>query len=349
MKNRFDETVSLREREFYILSVAGTITNLIGLTVSLVQGAPLIGKLVVGFGALVMFLCTVYGYRTRKIECMFNIMLITINLFEFPIMFLVLSGLDGGICNYFIMGLMLTAMLMKTKGKSILIITILIIDCIVMIYEAGGQNGFSLIGLKPDYYEKVVSYIIVGALIIIVSIVTEKEHERQNRTIMNLNRELQHQSQLDPLTRIYNRRYLMEYLNKMIEQNNSEFVLAMIDIDNFKSINDQYGHLFGDEVLIKLSVFLKDEVGKQGIVARFGGEEFTVVLNTGEISHLEECLKNAGRQLLTFSQKSYGINITFSGGIQKYENLQEITQLFHLADEKLYHAKHRGKNQIVVS
>lgn len=203
--SRFDESVPLREREFYSLSIAGTAINFVGLTISLLQGAPLYGIAVVGGGALTMLLCTIYGYLTRQVEIMFNIMLVIINIFEFPIMFLMIIGLEGGICNYFVMGLMLTAMLMKTRGRSLLIVSTMIIDLSVMIYWADGKSEFIISNLNGNYIEKMISYIAVGIFIILVSSITENEHARQNGIIMKLNEELHRQSELDPLTQVFNR------------------------------------------------------------------------------------------------------------------------------------------------
>lgn len=347
MQKYFDKTVPIREREFYILSVIGTLVNIIGLTISISTGASREGILVVGFGALSMLAATIYGYVTRRVEGMFNLMLIIINLFEFPMMFLLINGLDGGSSNYFYMGLLLTMILMETRGRFLFILLTLAVDVSVMVYDlsvrCAGMNGAE----KTPYYERIIAYFVVGFFVVLISYVWDKEHQKQNDIIMELNAELRELSEKDPLTKSYNRRYLTGYLEQMREDSGRKFYVLMLDIDDFKTINDTYGHDFGDEVLLHLAETLKEQMGEQGIVARFGGEEFIAVMETDELTKIQffaECVKE---KLIEFSRERKNIEITFSGGIQGREEPFDMALLLKQVDNKLYKAKELGKNRII--
>ena len=132
-----------------------------------------------------------------------------------------------------------------------------------------------------------------------------------------------------------------------MKSDNSHFAVALLDIDNFKSINDTYGHLYGDETLKAFADILKNTVDEIGIATRFGGEEFMIVFDSPEKDVINTCLDNVRKQFDEYSMNTRHIHITFSGGVEVFKNQYMITKLFNEADEKLYRAKKSGKNQIV--
>ena len=166
---------------------------------------------------------------------------------------------------------------------------------------------------------------------------------------------LQEKAYTDNLTGLYNRHFLQERL--LVELGNAQrlrypLCLAMLDIDHFKQINDTYGHLVGDSVLVKLAYLLKTNVRKGCVVARWGGEEFLVVFPRLE---LEAVAFTMGR----FREKVYqtieieGRCISVSVGVAQADlashvSLEQIqSALIHEADNHLYAAKRNGRNQVI--
>jgi diguanylate cyclase (GGDEF)-like protein len=155
---------------------------------------------------------------------------------------------------------------------------------------------------------------------------------------------------MDALMGIKNRRGLDERLSEVVSGGNTAgaMQLLMLDIDDFKKINDTYGHINGDEVLIKLGDILDDIGGNSNFEPfRYGGEEIVVLmLNTGR----EEAVRIAGEILSEFSGSTLSFNMkiraTFSGGIAGYEPGMTPEQWIEKADMKLYRAKKNGKNRI---
>ena len=156
----------------------------------------------------------------------------------------------------------------------------------------------------------------------------------------------------DELTGLYLRAVFDVVLEQSFEEanrDNTPLCLLMIDIDDFKTINDIYGHLEGDHVLTRLGAAISDSARKMDFPARYGGEEFTVIMpNTTK----NQSLKAAERirekiEKLTF--KEIPVTISVSIGIsQTSHDVNTPEKLIHAADTALYEAKHKGKNCVFV-
>ncbi len=164
-------------------------------------------------------------------------------------------------------------------------------------------------------------------------------------------REAEKLAMVDALTGIFNRRYFDLSLKKEIKRAlryGKKFSVLLIDMDDFKSINDTRGHLFGDSVLIKLATLLTSISREEDIPCRFGGEEFAVVLpetNARGALTFAERLRNEMRSQGFFSEH----RITFSGGISSYpDDGDNIAALLAVADKALYEAKFSGKDCCIV-
>lgn len=156
------------------------------------------------------------------------------------------------------------------------------------------------------------------------------------------------------LTKLYNRRYLMEHGQQLFYNCVNEGAYCsciIVDIDYFKSVNDTYGHIVGDQVLSYLAKILSTSVRSTDIVTRYGGEEFVIL---SPYSSLENSLKIAERirgniQKNPFITEKFTIYLTVSIGVAEYKADPEIKtffQLFEKADKALYEAKENGRNQI---
>jgi len=164
--------------------------------------------------------------------------------------------------------------------------------------------------------------------------------------------EITNNAQRDFLTGLYNRRYFFENASKYFEyaQENSEhFAIAMIDIDHFKKINDAHGQDAGDRTIVHLADILRTNVSNEDIVARFGGEEFAVLLKSVSpqqaIETFERIRQNVQTSKATGS-KNEEINYTISIGLVT-TNDESLDTSINEADMMLYNAKQNGRNQIL--
>ncbi len=189
----------------------------------------------------------------------------------------------------------------------------------------------------------------------------EKELRARLRSALETKRrerELREKTVIDPLTGVYNRRYFFEALEKNIEHSRRNrqnvFALALIDIDNFKHVNDRHGHQAGDRVLAELADCLRTRIRPYDILARYGGEEFVVIF--------KDCGKTASGEVLQRIKdfveatpclfRDIPIAVTFSGGIAEIGEVPPDApaggELLRIADERLYMAKQAGRNRIVI-
>lgn len=154
----------------------------------------------------------------------------------------------------------------------------------------------------------------------------------------------------DSLTGLPNRLNFKEMFTNIIMNSSSKVALLFIDLDNFKNINDSFGHSFGDVVLVEMSRRLKLADDKNVFVARLGGDEFAIVMN--ELDEFEQVNEFARKLLLnmvtSFTEKDIHIHMTASIGIAVYpEHADNFEELMKSADTAMYEAKKHGKNQYV--
>jgi two-component system, cell cycle response regulator len=158
----------------------------------------------------------------------------------------------------------------------------------------------------------------------------------------------------DELTNLYNRRHVMSLLGDEVAQcvrdDQHTLSLAIIDIDNFKEINDRIGHLAGDAVLKQMAEVLEERVRAGDTLARIGGEEFCVVMpETGLKGALEVCERLraavAGNEFLL--EDGSRLDVTVSIGLTPWtQDMAELSDLMRLADQHLYEAKSSGRNRV---
>lgn len=163
---------------------------------------------------------------------------------------------------------------------------------------------------------------------------------------------LRQRAERDALTGLFNREETESQIRRLLEENpDTMCAMLMIDTDDFKSVNDKQGHLFGDAVLSELAAGMKRLTGQSDVVGRIGGDEFTILLNN--ISSREMAMEKAAQLLDLFQhlfwQGKQPIEITCSAGIAFYpDDGKDFHSLYHCADLALYQAKSLGKNQFVL-
>jgi len=155
----------------------------------------------------------------------------------------------------------------------------------------------------------------------------------------------------DPLTELMNRRHFFELAERELEQtrrSSRPLSFIMLDIDHFKEVNDNYGHLIGDLALIKLAKLLKQQLRKVDFCGRYGGEEFILCLpDTPASGALEvaERIRNEVSQISIESAKDQPLTFTISLGIAENKNDKNVEDILKRADSALYNAKESGRNQ----
>lgn len=189
------------------------------------------------------------------------------------------------------------------------------------------------------------SMLIVGALFVVCSTMSfyAMVHDQQKH-------ELAERARRDPLTGLFNRRAFFEQA-EALERQGASFAILMVDIDHFKSINDTYGHLGGDRVLSNAGRLLVASFRTEDIACRYGGEEFCVLLRTGERNDalaLAHALVQRWAAQPVDVAPDQRVAVTVSVGVCCHDRGQPLLKTLQLADAALYQAKHQGRNRAVL-
>ncbi|WBW94919.1 cache domain-containing protein [Oceanirhabdus sp. W0125-5] len=167
---------------------------------------------------------------------------------------------------------------------------------------------------------------------------------------------LKHKAMTDELTNVYNRRFILTQLNSEIEivkEIGNSTSVVLLDVDKFKTLNDTYGHIFGDKVLKELCTIFTDNLRNTDFIGRYGGEEFIIILpNTNKTIAFKiiERIKNSFEQFKWDEDEK--LKITFSAGIVEVDANtidKNVTDYIEEADKLLYKAKENGRNRIEIN
>jgi diguanylate cyclase (GGDEF)-like protein len=177
--------------------------------------------------------------------------------------------------------------------------------------------------------------------------------QRRNRELEAINAELTRSATSDPLTSLCNRRHFMRRAHEEVRRAQRYqrcFGVIMLDIDHFKRINDSFGHLAGDEVLVTVASVLRETLRETDLLARFGGEEFILGLpETGPTGAAVVAERVRSRiAAAAMPRLDQGITVSMGGAALPTPGVESIEQLIQLADAALYRAKGEGRNRVIV-
>ncbi|MDW5317829.1 diguanylate cyclase [Rhizobium sp. PL01] len=162
--------------------------------------------------------------------------------------------------------------------------------------------------------------------------------------------QLRLQSETDALTGLFNRRKLMDVLDAHFErfhQNDQPTVALMFDVDNFKRVNDAYGHPVGDRVLVSIANVCREVLRGTDFAARIGGDEFVILMPSMRLAHGQITADRLRQRISAGLAETLGHSIAISGGISEFSPADRTcTDILKRADDGLYRSKRAGRNQI---
>lgn len=189
----------------------------------------------------------------------------------------------------------------------------------------------------------------IFSLLIIFSLIFIFEIKLSSNQLKHQNAILEKLASTDPLTGLYNRRSMDIFLSQAVETD-SNFAVIMCDIDDFKKVNDTYGHDFGDVVLKGIANITAEQVKEQGYVCRWGGEEILILLNNvseeNSLRVAENIRRNVSNQVFDMNETWVRCSITL--GIAFHHSDEAVEETITRADYKLYRGKRSGKNVVIM-
>ncbi len=191
-----------------------------------------------------------------------------------------------------------------------------------------------------------------GKTAMLASMRNIRERKAAEKRLADAYRRLEVLSRTDPLTTLANRRALLESINYekfRIERSHEVFSIIICDIDDYKSVNDTYGHNAGDFVLIEVSRLVEHALRKQDLVGRWGGDEFLMILPQTAAKGGRILADNIRKKIsdTKFEYREYIINVSMSFGVAEFEAGSSLHECIKNADEALYKAKSKGKNAVL--
>lgn len=271
-----------------------------------------------------------------------------------PFLFFQTAGYHGTAALFSLLGLFLLAIVFYGRQR------VLLIAANIMLWMAICVLQFrypQLVVAHGSEQAKLIDYLVAMSLsgigIALLGVYVRDTYQEEQRRIHGLlkseeenNRQLEKLSNADALTGAYNRRFLTQYFAR--EQEARKRSVMMLDIDHFKQVNDTWGHSFGDEVLIRFAAAVQENLRKNDVLARTGGEEFVVVLAGMELERAYEIAERI-RSAIEDMLFSNDVHITVSIGLVQAHLGEGIDSLLRRADKCLYSAKRAGRNRVVYS
>lgn len=292
---------------------------------------------------LTIISCAVYFIKTGKLEI---VALISMSIVCMMCVALAYTGGKENTALYWLMFYpVVTFASLGIRAGTWLGLTLLLC-CVFILY---GPN------FGQVYYGEVEKsrFLAAFTLVFVFSFIGEYFRYRSHMFIADIALEQTQDAYTDQLTGGANRRFITSHFLKLAEENPRDYLpfsILLLDLDNFKSINDTYGHDFGDTVLIEFTKLLDSQFPSSSVKARYGGEEFVVILpkevsqNAAKMADdFRDCV---GRHIiLTLDHQQ--VALTCSIGIAQVDNVASYTDGFKQADQYLYIAKEQGRNKVV--
>ncbi|WP_025026076.1 GGDEF domain-containing protein [Caldalkalibacillus mannanilyticus] len=194
---------------------------------------------------------------------------------------------------------------------------------------------------KKIEYQRISLYLSTLVILLLIGAITWKIHE--NKKINQLKNQLYHQSITDGLTGVFNREKIFEILDKEVKKDS---VIALVDIDNFKSINDTLGYLVGDDVLKRVVDTIKMSIREQDEIGRYGGEEFIIIIKDTTLEDAVKIIERIRKNVEALEWEYDQLKTTISAGVCKKSALA-VEEVFKEVDELVHEAKRTGKNKVV--
>ncbi len=341
----FGKNRTLKNRIYNIVSINLIVLLFISTIMTLIFQKNKETTIITLISLIIQVILFVICNYKKKVKICGAVSIIFMDIFLFLLANLTI--IQGIIGIYIIMILVYISLLYNKKTRIIFLNIEIIFSLFLLIYDA--NNLINKTNLYDSMLHSIITfiYIIYISISIGVSLLTIiKLYNKENEKLKKINEQIKKVAITDSLTGTWNRNHMESYLQDCISNEEFPLSIIMIDIDYFKKVNDNYGHIVGDNILKEFVKISQEIVGKNGIVTRYGGEEFLVILPSSNIKQayeIAEEIRKSSEKNLNLKQDK----VTISGGIAEYEQDLLMSEFIEIADKKLYEAKENGRNRIL--
>ncbi len=331
--------------------------------INLIIGPGTAASFAAGFAALVFLGIYLAYWRSGDTGWIRRTAVSALLVVVIPPTFVTNAGLDGGFGYFTLMfGLIVVSITREGRERvwfsalyAIILITLVLGDLTFL------RDVYPEISIASLRFKRAYSLLISAATVYILFQVYASRYLQEHRRLMEsqdriqkYNDELFRQARIDSLTGVPNRRDAVERVQAIMEiaeRNNRDFAILLCDMDHFKTFNDDYGHDCGDYLLKEVAQELQQSIRAQDFVARWGGEEFLIVLpetNQDGASELAEKLRKRVEHLeLVFAGMRHQLTLTIGFAARNEDRIASLDEYLKEADRALYFGKESGRNRIV--
>lgn len=313
-----------------------------------------LGALAITYTAFISLYFVILGlvaFATGKNQMCYTAMSFAINTFIVPPMFFICGAFDSGMPFYCLTSVLVTSLITKFKTRMAMLIYSVVLNVGTFFYDWFHPEMSPDLEPLDTLVDQAVSFVFMAILMFTIVSYLLKAYNRERKEKDEVIAKLDFLSSHDPLTGLYNRRSFIEVIRNKVLVSPAGYYLLMFDLDFFKRINDNFGHMFGDLVLESIGRLAQNTCSEDGEMAvRYGGEEFILLLRAESYDKAmvkAEMFRNNVSALRFEDQPNVHVNI--SGGLVDCYNPEftNYDKMLTTVDERLYRAKSNGRNQIV--
>lgn len=353
MKGRyFDPKYSFKDRLYFLFGTAGLFSAGAAYFAAIGSNLPQIAAVASMISFVIMLLLMGASFFMQDISVNRVVCSVFLNFFMFPVLFWVTGGINCGMVFYFILGLCVSTLILEGRIRTLVLILSLAFYTVCLYLGFRYPEYAYPLSYGERSMDTISSFLIVALFIIAVIVILSREYEREHSKVLQSAEVLKQQAITDGLTTLYNQRYITEAMLKAAEAceaSQAPVSIILFDIDDFKRINDTYGHLRGNQVLCQFAALLQAAACENAVMARYGGEEFVVLLlgyDGKDAFAFAERLRLAVQEDKKL-QELTDCKFSISGGVSQYVRDISVDEWIRRADMNMYAAKAGGKNRIV--
>ncbi len=366
------DVFTLRHRVFNVILLVGIFMSFSAAIMNFVIGLPPVTVVITAACGIATTAIYFYSFSRVRYDTPALLTVLMLSVVFFPTMWLINAGSGGSIPYYFVFNTGIIALLLTGVRRIVVLALFIGVTWVLFLVEYHLPHMvLPYDSLQARYADLAfgLSVVLVANGLLLASLVDSYVREREraeeylltlrarNDEIQEKNRRLQAEERrlrelaiTDELTGSYNRLFLTEYLERAVERsrgNERSLAVVLVDVDDFKQLNDTYGHAFGDIVLARVGNAIGEGLRRDDVLARFGGDEFVIVLPDTDPEQALKIMERVRRKIAALAWE-HEISVTISAGIAELvEDVGDSDRLLERADERLYLAKHSGKDCVV--
>lgn len=352
LKKIWSEQNSLERKLFWSILVVVALAA-VGSAVFTVAEGMSVAAAACSFGCVLVCLVVAFvAIRTSLYNQCYLVMCCLLTCFLMPLLFLFCGGITSGMPIYYVTAIALIAYAPRSTAKVVSFVVSVLVDCgVILAAWVNPDLVVAELDRGGSCLDILVTSVITALTLFAVGAISLRAYDDERRKSDLLLEKLNYLSMRDPLTEVYNRRHLLNHLKDVVSRRRNEFYILMLDLDDFKRVNDRLGHSFGDQIINAVAGVLarfQDECSGE-CVSRYGGESFVYVINAASEGEAYAKAENIRKEVRLLHFEDFPeVSITISGGFVPCSGraIGDFKQVLSRADQLLNQAKNQGKNQI---